>query len=178
MASKIADAVSIDERPEEVKGREIPGHWEGDLIVGKEHASVIGTLVERTTRTIILVPLKALDATTVRAAFEKEFKTIPAQMKLTMTYDNGSEMAQHKLFTKHTKIKVYFAHPYSPWERPTNENSTGLVRDYFPKGTDFNTIPKSRLKEVQKQLNERPRNVLNRRTPKEVFEEMILKKIA
>jgi IS30 family transposase len=176
--SKIADAISIDERPEEVKGREIPGHWEGDLIVGKEHASAIGTLVERTTRAIILVPLKALDATTVRAAFEKEFKTIPAQMKLTMTYDNGSEMAQHKLFTKNTKIKVYFCHPYSPWERPTNENSNGLVRDYFPKGTDFNTIPKARLKEVQKQLNERPRNVLNWRTPKEVFEEMILKKIA
>ena len=99
-------------------------------------------------------------------------------MKLTMTYDNGSEMAQHKLFTKNTKIKVYFCHPYSPWERPANENSNGLVRDYFPKGTDFNIIPKAWLKEVQKQLNERPRNVLNRRTPKEVFEEMILKKIA
>lgn len=175
--SKIADAVSIDERPEEVKGREIPGHWEGDLIVGKEHSSAIGTLVERTTRTIILVPLKAMDATTVRQAFEKEFKTIPAQMKLTMTYDNGSEMSQHKLFTKHTKIKIYFAHPYSPWERPTNENSNGLVRDYFPKGTDFNTISKARLKEVQKQLNERPRNVLDWKTPKKVFEEMILKKI-
>ncbi len=176
--SKIAEAISIDERPEEVKGREIPGHWEGDLIVGKEHASAIGTLVERSTRTIILVPLKAMDATTVRHAFEKEFKTIPDQMKLSMTYDNGSEMAEHKLFTKHTKIKVYFAHPYSPWERPTNENSNGLVRDYFPKGTDFNTISKARLKEVQNQLNERPRHVLDYRTPKEVFEEMILKKIA
>lgn len=99
-------------------------------------------------------------------------------MKLTMTYDNGSEMAQHKLFTKNTKIKVYFCHTYSPWERPTNENSNGLVRDCFPKETDFNTIPKARLKEVQKQLNERPRTVLNWRTSKEVFEEMILKKIA
>lgn len=92
-----------------------------------------------------------------------------------MTYDNGSEMAQHKLFTKNTKIKVYFAHPYSPWERPTNENSNGLIRDYFPKETDFNTISKQRLKEVQKQLNERPGNVLDYKTPKEVFEEMILK---
>ena len=174
----IVDPIRIDERPEEVKGRQIPGHWEGDLIMGKDRASAIGTLVERTTRTIILVPLKARDATTVRKAFEKEFGTIPKQMKKTLTYDNGTEMAEHKLFTKHTKIQVYFTHPYSPWERPTNENSNGLVRDYFPAGTDFNTISKERLKEVQNQLNERPRHVLDYKTPKEVFEEMILKQIA
>ena len=173
----IQDPVRIDERPEEVKGRLIPGHWEGDLIMGKDRASAVGTLVERTTRTVILVPLKARDATTVRKAFEKEFKTIPAQMKKTLTYDNGTEMAQHKLFTKNTKVQVYFTHPYSPWERPTNENSNGLVRDYFPAGTDFNLISKQRLKEVQNQLNERPRHVLDYRTPKEVFEEIILKKI-
>ncbi|MBA2760734.1 MAG: IS30 family transposase, partial [Segetibacter sp.] len=149
-----------------------------DLVMGKERSSAIGTLVERTTRTIIIVPLKARDATTVRKAFEKEFKSIPAQMKKTMTYDNGTEMAQHKLFTRHTKIQVYFTHPYSPWERPTNENSNGLIRDYFPAGTDFNTISAARLKEVQNQLNERPRHVLDYRTPKEVFEEMILKQIA
>lgn len=174
----IQDPVRIDERPAEVNGREIPGHWEGDLIMGKERASAIGTLVERTTRTIILVPLKARDATTVRKAFEKEFQSIPAQMKKTLTYDNGTEMAQHKLFTKNTKIQVYFTHPYSPWERPTNENSNGLVRDYFPAGTDFNLISKARLKEVQDQLNERPRHVLDYRTPKEVFEEMVLQQIA
>ncbi len=174
---KIIDAISIDERPEEVKGRLIPGHWEGDLVMGKERASAVGTLVERTTRTIILVPLKARDAETVRKAFEKEFQSIPKQMKKTLTYDNGSEMAQHKLFTKHTKIQVYFTHPYSPWERPTNENSNGLVRDYFPAGTDFNLISKARIKEVQNQLNERPRHVLDYRTPKEVFEELILEKL-
>jgi len=174
----IVDPIRIDERPEEVKGRQIPGHWEGDLIMGKDRSSAIGTLVERTTRTIILVPLKARDATTVRRAFEKEFKTIPKQMKKTLTYDNGTEMAQHKLFTKNSKIQVYFTHPYSPWERPTNENSNGLVRDYFPAGTDFNLISKERLKEVQNQLNERPRHVLDYKTPKEVFEEMILKQIA
>jgi transposase, IS30 family len=173
----IQDPIRIDERPAEVMGRQIPGHWEGDLIMGKDRASAIGTLVERTTRTIILVPLKAKDATTVRKAFEKEFQSIPQQMKKTLTYDNGSEMAQHKLFTKNTTIQVYFTHPYSPWERPTNENSNGLVRDYFPAGTDFNLIPKQRLKEVQDQLNERPRHVLDYRTPKEVFEEMILQKI-
>jgi IS30 family transposase len=169
--------VRIDERPAEVMGRLIPGHWEGDLVMGKERASAIGTLVERTTRTIIIVPLKARDATTVRKAFEKEFKSIPLQMKKTMTYDNGTEMAQHKLFTKHTKIQVYFTHPYSPWERPTNENSNGLIRDYFPAGTDFNTITKARLKEVQNQLNERPRHVLDYRTPKEVFDQIILSPI-
>ncbi len=174
----IQDPIRIDERPEEVKGRLIPGHWEGDLVMGKERSSAIGTLVERTTRTIIIVPLKARDATTVRKAFEKEFRSIPAQMKKTMTYDNGTEMAQHKLFTKNTKIQVYFTHPYSPWERPTNENSNGLIRDYFPAGTDFSTISTARLKEVQNQLNERPRHVLDYRTPKEVFEEMILTQIA
>jgi IS30 family transposase len=173
--SKIVDPVSIDERPADVIGREIPGHWEGDLIVGAEHKSAIGTLVERTTRTIIIVPLKAMDATTVRKAFEKEFESLPKQMKISLTYDNGSEMSQHKLFTKHTKINVYFTHPYSPWERPTNENSNGLVRDYFPKGTDFNLITKARLKEVQHQLNERPRKVLDWCTPKEVFDDLILK---
>jgi IS30 family transposase len=175
--STIQDPVRIDERPEEVKGRLIPGHWEGDLIMGKDRASAIGTLVERTTRTIIMVPLKARDATTVRKAFEKEFKSVPQQMKKTLTYDNGTEMAQHKLFTKNTKIQVYFTHPYSPWERPTNENSNGLIRDYFPAGTDFNLISKARIKEVQKQLNERPRHVLDYKTPKEVFEEMIMQKL-
>jgi IS30 family transposase len=173
--TKIVDPIRIDERPPDVMGREIPGHWEGDLIVGADHKSAIGTLVERTTRTIIIVPLKATDATTVRKAFEKEFKTLPKQMKLSLTYDNGSEMSQHKLFTKHTKIDVYFTHPYSPWERPTNENSNGLVRDYFPKGTDFNMISEKRLKEVQHQLNERPRKVLDWSTPKEVFDDLIFK---
>ena len=173
----IADKISIEERPEEVKGREVPGHWEGDLIMGKDRQSAIGTLNERTTRTVILVHLKARDAETVRKAFEKEFKDIPCQMKHSLTYDNGTEMAQHKLFTKNTKIAVYFAHPYSPWERPTNENSNGLLRDYFPKGTDLSLVSKKRLKEVQNQLNERPRKVLDWRTPKEVFDDFIMKKI-
>ena len=174
----IKDPVRIDERPAEVAGREVPGHWEGDLVMGKDRQSAIGTLNERSSRAVILVHLKGRDATAVRKAFEKEFKSIPKQMKKTLTYDNGTEMAQHKLFTKNTKIQVYFAHPYSPWERPTNENSNGLIRDYFPKGTDFSTIPKKELKRVQDELNERPRNVLNWRTPKDVFEEFILQPIA
>lgn len=170
----IKDPIRIDERPNEVIGREIPGHWEGDLIIGKNHDSAIGTLNERSSRTVILVHLKAKDATSVRKAFEREFKTIPAQMKKSLTYDNGSEMAEHKRFTKNTNVTVYFAHPYSPWERPTNENSNGLIRDYFPKGTDFNTVTKKELKKVQNQLNERPRKILDMCTPKEVFAQYVL----
>ena len=138
----IKDPIRIDERPIEVLDRVIPGHWEGDLVLGKNRESAIGTLNERTSRMVIIVPLKNRDSKSVRIAFEKAFKTIPKHMKKTLTYDNGTEMAQHKEFTKNTKIKVFFAHPYSPWERPTNENSNGLIRDYFPKGTDFNLVSK------------------------------------
>jgi IS30 family transposase len=174
----IQDPVRIDERPSEVLGREIPGHWEGDLILGKDRTSAIGTLNERTTRTVILVHLKKRDAESVRKAFEREFKSIPRQMKKTLTYDNGSEMAQHKLFTKNTKIQVFFTHPYSPWERPTNENSNGLIRDYFPKGTDFSKITRKELKRVQNELNERPRKVLDMCTPKEVFDQLVMEQIS
>lgn len=174
----IKDPIRIDERPPEVMGREIPGHWEGDLILGKNRESAIGTLVERSTRAVILVHLKNRDAASVRKAFEKEFEQLPKLMKKSLTYDNGTEMAQHKLFTKNTKVQVYFTHPYSPWERPTNENTNGLLRDYFPKGTDLSTITKKRLKQVQNELNERPRKVLDYYTPKEVFDNIILEKIA
>lgn len=170
----IPDAVRIDERPEEVTGREIPGHWEGDLILGKDRASAIGTIVERSTRALILVHLKRRDSKTVRLAFEKKFKALPDLMKKSMTYDNGVEMAQHKLFTKNTKVQVYFTHPYSPWERPTNENTNGLLRQYFPKGTDLSLISKERLQFVQDELNERPRKTLDYRSPSEVFNEIIL----
>ena len=156
----IKDPIRIDERPLEVLTRELPGHWEGDLILGKDRKSAIGTLVERTTRFLIMVPLKNKDATSVRKAFEKEFKSLPRHLKLSLTYDNGTEMAQHKLFTKNTKIKVYFAHPYSPWERPTNENTNGLIRDYLPKGTDFNLLSKKDIYEIQNQINQRPRKTL------------------
>jgi transposase, IS30 family len=175
--STIKDRTMIDERPEEVLGREIPGHWEGDLILGKNRESAVGTLVERTTRALIIVPLKDRDAESVRIAFEKEFKALPKLMKKTLTYDNGTEMAQHKLLSKNAKIKVYFTHPYSPWERPTNENFNGLIRDYFPKGTDFSKVSKKQLKFVQNQLNDRPRKVLNMQTPREVFDQYILNQI-
>jgi IS30 family transposase len=166
---KIPNIVSIHERPEEVKDRTVPGHWESDLIIGKAHRSAIGTLVERTTRTTILVPLKAKDATTVRTAFARTVKRLPKEVFRSITHDRGTEMHQHELFTKDTKVQVYFADPQSPWQRGTNENTNGLIRDFFPKGTDFSTVPVRELKRVQRLLNERPRKVLDWRTPKEAF---------
>ena len=175
---KIEDMLSIEERPQEVEDRIIPGHWEGDLIVGKNNRSALGTLVERTTRTTILVPVKNKEAEVVAKAFAKEIGKLPQQMKLTMTYDQGREMAKHKLFTNITGIKVYFAHPRSPWERGTNENTNGLIRQFFPKGTDFNKVSRYEIKKAQDLLNGRPRQVLNFRKPYEVFNQLINSSVA
>ncbi len=169
----IQDYFSIEERPKEVADRTIPGHWEGDLIIGPRHASAMGTLVERTTRMSFLVKLNNQDAGTIRKAFAGEFRQLPKGLKRTLTYDHGQEMAQHKLFTKETKITVYFAHPSSPWERGSNENTNGLIRQYFPKGTDFSKISNNRLKEVQDELNDRPRKTLSWYTPHEKFSELL-----
>lgn len=165
----IQDILSIEERPSEVANRTIPGHWEGDLIMGHSNASALGTLVERVTRFTLLVPLKAKDAISARHAFSRELKTLPQQLKQSLTYDQGQEMAQHRLFTAKTKIKVYFAHPHCPWERGTNENTNGLLRQFFPKGTDFSKISRREIKRVQKIFNGRPRKVLNWQKPAEVF---------
>ena len=173
MERKLEDMLSIEERPEEVKDRIIPGHWEGDLIVGKNNRSALGTLVERTTRTTILVPVKNREAEIVAKAFAKEVKRLPQQMKLSMTYDQGREMAHHKLFTKITGVKVYFAHPSSPWERGTNENTNGLIRQFFPKGTDFNKVSRYEVKKAQDLLNGRPRKALGFQKPYEVFNQLI-----
>ena len=170
---KIEDMLSIEERPKEVEDRIIPGHWEGDLIVGKNNRSALGTLVERTTRATILIPVKSKGAEDVAKAFAKEVKKLPQQMKLSMTYDQGREMAQHKLFTKITGVKVYFAHPRSPWERGTNENTNGLIRQFFPKGTDFHKVSRYEIKKVQDLLNGRPRATLNYQKPYEVFNQLI-----
>ena len=170
---KLEDMTSIEERPAEAAGRTVPGHWEGDLIIGKNHHSALGTLVERTSRTTILVPLINREAITVRKSFAKEVKQLPRQMKLSLTYDQGREMAEHKLFTEQTRVKVYFAHPGSPWERGTNENTNGLIRQFFPKGTDFNKISRREIKKVQHLLNGRPRKTLNWQTPYEVFNKLL-----
>lgn len=173
---KIPNMVSIHERPKEVENRTVPGHWESDLVVGKQNLSAIGTLVERTTRTTILVPLKAKDAPSVRKAFAKVVKRLPKEACLSLTHDRGTEMHQHELFTKDTKVQVYFADPHSPWQRGTNENTNGLVRQFFPKGTDFSTVSVRELKHVQKLLNERPRKSLEWQTPKEVFTKLMQKR--
>ena len=165
----IQDFVSIDERPEEVNSRKIAGHWEGDLIMGALNKSAIGTLVERKTRLTLLVKLIKKDAATVREAFADKFNTLPSKIKKSLTYDQGQEMAEHKQFVEDTQIKVYFAHPHSPWERGTSENTNMLVRDFFPKGTDFSKITDQKLKKVQSMLNDRPRKVLNFYTPNEAF---------
>lgn len=173
MRGKIADMLSIEERPKEVADRTIPGHWEGDLIMGKHKRTALGTLVERTTRTTILVPLKRKDAASVRMAYAKELCALPKDLAKTLTYDQGKEMSEHKRFTIDTGIQVYFAHPGSPWERGTNENTNGLIRQYFPKGTDFSLVSRGRIKYVQRELNDRPRAVLNYLKPDEVFNKLV-----
>lgn len=165
----IQDFISISERPAETLSRTIPGHWEGDLIVGKDGLSAIGTLVERMTRYLLIVPLDKKDAGSVRLAFAKAVKNIPRRLKKTLTYDRGSEMAEHKLFLKETKIQVYFCDPHSPWQRGTNENTNGLIRQYFPKGTDFTQVTKKELQRAQDRLNGRPRRVLAYAKPDEMF---------
>jgi IS30 family transposase len=172
---RIKDRISIDYRPEEVDDRVVPGHWESDLIIGKDRKTAIGTIVERTTRFAILVPLKNRTAKEVRKAFARELKKFPKELTKTMTHDNGLEMAQHKMFTKQTDIEVYFCHPYSSWERGTNENTNGLIRDFWPKGTDFHQLSTYQIKKVQKLLNERPRKILNWYSPAEVFLDLINK---
>jgi len=169
----IQDYLSIEERPQKVANRIIPGHWEGDLMIGRRNASAVGTLVERTTRMTFIVKLENQDASTIRKAFAEEFRSLPKGLKRTLTYDQGKEMAQHKLFTKETNIMVYFAHPHSPWERGSNENTNALIRQYFPGGTDFSKITNTRLKEVQNELNDRPRKTLGWYTPHEKFSELL-----
>ena len=169
----IQDLISIEERPVAVADRTVPGHWEGDLLVGHANASALGTLVERTTRFTLLVPLKARDATTVRQAFARELRTLPTQLRRSLTYDQGQEMREHRLFTKQTKMRVYFAHPHCPWERGTNENTNGLLRQFFPKGTRFNQVSRKEIKQVQAMLNDRPRKVINWHSPAHAFNQLL-----
>jgi len=170
---KLEDMLSIEERPAEVAARTVPGHWEGDLLIGRNRQSALGSLVERTTRFTILVSLRNRTAEEVRKAFAREMKSLPAQLKRSLTYDQGREMAEHKLFTRETRIQVYFAHPASPWERGTNENTNGLIRQFFPKGTDFNTVSRKEIKKVQDMLNGRPRKTLNWEKPCEAYQHVL-----
>lgn len=171
----IPGLVSIDERPKEVGKRKIPGHWEGDLLIGRWKASALGSLVERTSRATLLAPLQKFDHNAVAKSFATEMRAVPRQLKKTLTLDRGSEMSSHQWLTKKTKIKVYFAHSKSPWERGTNENTNSLIRQFFPKGTDFTKIPRRKIKYVQRLLNQRPRKTLAWQTPEEVFTKLLLR---
>ena len=171
---RIKDMVSIADRPAEVADRAVPGHWEGDLILGKDNASAIGTLVERTTRFTLLLHLPGNHtAPTVRDAMISSLTRMPTIMAKTLTWDQGSEMAEHLAISAATGLDIYFCDPASPWQRGTNENTNGLLRQYFPKGTDLSGYHPDYLDYVAAQLNDRPRKTLNWQTPNEAFAELL-----
>ena len=170
----IPNAVSIHDRPAEVAERQEVGHWEGDLVIGKDHQSGIATLCERTMRLTLIMPLKGLDAESVHQAMEERFSQLPAVVRKSMTYDRGKEMSQHEALTANTQVKVYFCDPHSPWQKGSIENTNGLIRQYFPKGTDFSTVTKEELDFAENRLNNRPRRILEWKTPLEVAEQTLV----
>lgn len=169
----ITNMRSIRERPEEAQAREVPGHWEGDLIKGAFNASAIGTLVDRSSRFVILARVADATAEAILESFTRRLRTLPKSFRQTLTYDQGREMARHQELERNTGIRVYFADPHSPWQRPTNENTNGLLRQYFPKGTDLSEYSQRRLTQVAEELNNRPRKSLGFRTPAEVMAQQI-----
>jgi len=165
---RITDTVSIRERPASVEDRAVPGHWEGDLVMGSNN-SQIATLVERNTRYVMLVKVNRQDSKTVINALIKQAHKLPRELYKSLTWDRGKEMAEHKRFTLATDIKVYFCDPQHPWQRGSNENTNGLLRQYFPKGTDLSIHSQAKLNAIARRLNERPRKTLDYETPAEKF---------
>ncbi len=166
---KIREAVSIRERPASVEDRAIPGHWEGDLIAGSRKSWIV-TLVERHSRYVMLAKIANRDSESVVAALADQIQHLPRELRMSLTWDRGTEMAEHKNLTLATKINIYFCDPHSPWQRGTNENTNRLLRQYFPKGTDLAQHSQDHLDAVARELNERPRKTLNYFTPAEKFE--------
>jgi IS30 family transposase len=168
----ITDAVSIRQRPPEVEDRAVPGHWEGDLLAGSGNTH-IATLVERCSRFVMLVRVDGKDTETVVAALSREVRSLPAQLRSTVTWDRGMELAAHKQFTVATGITVYFCDPQSPWQRGSNENTNGLLRQYFPKKTDVSIYSQEELNRIAARLNTRPRKTLGFRTPAAILAEAV-----
>jgi IS30 family transposase len=164
MRGQIPEAVSIRERPAEAEDRAVPGHWEGDLISGSKNSHIV-TLVERHSRFTALIKVSDKETTTVIAALTKQIRRLPTSLRRSLTWDRGHEMAKHKLFTVATNVKVYFCDPSSPWQRGSNENTNGLLRQYFPKGTDLSNHSQADLDKVALRLNQRPRETLGFKTP-------------
>ncbi len=169
---KIADAISISERPASIEDRAVPGHWEGDLVFGSGN-SQIATLVERQTRYVMLVKLDGKDSQTVVNALIKNARKLPQELYKSLTWDRGTEMHAHKQFTVATDIQVYFCDPQSPWQRGSNENTNGLLRQYMPKGVNLSSFSQTQLNAIARQLNERPRKTLGFHTPAEMFSECV-----
>jgi IS30 family transposase len=166
---QILHMTPMAERPAEVATRIVPGHWEGDLIKGARNGSAVGTLVERTTRLVILARMDGTDATSARQGFTKKLRHVPALLRKTLTYDRGTEMAEHARLAERLAIQIFFADPYSPWQRGTNENTNGLLRQYLPKGTDLSGYTQRELNAIAHRLNTRPRKCLDFATPLEVY---------
>ena len=169
---RITDTVSIRERPASAEDRAVPGHWEGDLLFGS-HNSQIATLVERHTRYVMLARVGSKDSMTVINALIKQAHKLPRELYKSLTWDRGSEMADHKRFTLATDIQVYFCDPQHPWQRGSNENTNGLLRQYFPKGMDLSDVSQAKLNAIARRLNERPRKTLNFQTPAERFNQCV-----
>jgi IS30 family transposase len=170
---RIPDMVMISERPAEIEDRAVPGHWEGDLIIGKNNKSAIGTLVERSTRFVMLLHLKDQTAETVREAMTAKIQTLPEHLRRSITWDQGKEMTQHSQFSVDTDVDVFFCDPHSPWQRGTNENTNGLLRQYFPKGTSLRAHTEEDLDAAAAGLNSRPRQTLGWMTPSEKLAELL-----
>jgi IS30 family transposase len=172
---QLQDITPIAERPADVENRLVPGHWEGDLIKGAFNRSSVGTLVERTSRYLILVQLDNAKAPTVHQGFVREMKDIPQSLRQSITYDRGKEMALHKQVATDLNLTVYFADPHAPWQRGSNENTNGLVRQYLPKGSDLSPYSQEELNAIALSLNTRPRKKLGFFTPEEVYQTNITK---